>query len=86
LPSQVLTTRVQTLFIMVFLLSNLEEYLILRPPKKFGLYLIKTTHEGTKVVKHSKLQILTTRFETIKLEEKTFHKFYAKLNDIVNSR
>ena len=41
---------------------------------------------GTKVVKNSKLQRLTTRFEEIKMEEdESFDEFYAKLKDIVNS-
>ena len=45
-----------------------------------------TMHEGTKVVKINKLQELTTRFESIRMsEDESFNKFYAKLNDIVNS-
>ena len=45
-----------------------------------------TVHEGTKVVKINKLQQLTTRFESIRMsDDKCFDKFYAKLNDIVNS-
>ena len=41
---------------------------------------------GTKVVKDSKLQRLTTSFEEIKLEEdESFNEFYAKIKDIVNS-
>ena len=44
-----------------------------------------TTYEGTKAVKDSKLQRLTTSFEEIKMEEdETFDEFYAKLKDIVN--
>ena len=47
--------------------------------------ILQTTHEGTKVVKDSKLQRLTTSFEEIKMEEdESFDKFYAKLKDIVN--
>ena len=43
-------------------------------------------YEGTKAVKDSKLQRLTTSFEEIKIEEdESFDKFYAKLKDIVNS-
>ena len=43
-------------------------------------------YEGTKVVKDSKLQRLTTRFEEIKIEEdESFDEFYAKLKNIVNS-
>ena len=43
------------------------------------------TYKGTKVVKDSKFQRLTTSFEEIKMEEdESFDKFYAKLKDIVN--
>ena len=48
--------------------------------------ILQTTYEGTKVVKDSKLQRLTTCFEEIKMEEdESFDEFYAKLKDIVNS-
>ena len=48
--------------------------------------IIQTTYKGTKAVKDSKLQRLTTSFEEIKMEEdKSFDEFYAKLTDIVNS-
>ena len=48
--------------------------------------ILQTTYEGTKAVKDSKLQRLTTRFEEIKMEEdKLFDEFYTKLKDIVNS-
>jgi len=48
--------------------------------------ILQTTYEGTKVVKDSKLQRLTTRFEEIKMEEdESFDEFYTKLKDIVNS-
>ena len=48
--------------------------------------ILQTTYEGTKVVKDSKLQRLTTSFEEIKMEEdESFNEFYAKLKDIVNS-
>ena len=48
--------------------------------------ILQTTYEVTKVVKDSKLQRLTTRFEEIKMEEdELFNEFYAKLKDIVNS-
>ena len=47
--------------------------------------ILQTTYEGTKVVKDSKLQRLTTNFEEIKMEEdESFDEFYAKLKDIVN--
>ena len=48
--------------------------------------ILHATYEGTKAVKDSKLQRLTTRFEEIKMEEdESFNEFYAKLKDIVNS-
>ena len=48
--------------------------------------ILQTTYEGTKAVKDSKLQRLTTSFEEIKIEEnESFDEFYAKLRDIVNS-
>ena len=48
--------------------------------------ILQTTYEGTKVVKNSKLQRITTSFEEIKMEEdESFDEFYAKLKDIVNS-
>ena len=48
--------------------------------------ILQKTYEGTKAVKHSKLQRLTTSFEEIKMEEdESFDEFYVKLKDIVNS-
>ena len=48
--------------------------------------ILQTTYEGTKAVKDSKFQRLTTSFKEIKMEEdETFDEFYAKLKDIVNS-
>ena len=48
--------------------------------------ILQTTYKGTKVVKDSKFQRLTTSFEEIKMEEdESFNEFYATLKDIVNS-
>ena len=48
--------------------------------------ILQITYEGTKAVKDSKLQRLTTSFEEIKMEEdESFDEFYAKFKDIVNS-
>ena len=48
--------------------------------------ILQTSYEGTKAIKDSKLQRLTTNFEEIKMEEdELFDEFYAKLKDIVNS-
>ena len=47
--------------------------------------ILQTIYEGTKFVKDSKLQRLTTSFEEIKIEEdESFDEFYAKLKDKVN--
>ena len=48
--------------------------------------ILQNTYEGTKALKNSKLQRLTTSFEEIKMDEnESFDEFYAKLKDIVNS-
>ena len=48
--------------------------------------ILQTTYEGTKAVKDSKLQRLTTSFEEIKMKkDESFDEFYAKLKDMVNS-
>ena len=48
--------------------------------------ILQTTYEGTKAVKDSKFQRLTTSFKEIKMDEdESFDEFYAKLEDIVNS-
>ena len=47
--------------------------------------ILQKTYKGTKAVKDSNLQRLTTSFEEIKMEEdESFNEFYAKLKDIVN--
>ena len=47
--------------------------------------ILETAHEGTEVVKDSKLQVLQTSFETIRMEEhEHFNDFQVKLMDIVN--
>ena len=46
--------------------------------------ILDTTYEGTKKVKDTKLQILTTRFEELKMsEDESFDSFYSKLNEVV---
>ena len=48
--------------------------------------ILQTTYKGTKVVKDSKFQRLTTSFKEIKMEEdESFDEFYVILKDIVNS-
>ena len=45
---------------------------------------METTYEGTKMVKDTKLQMLTTRLEELKMsEDESFNSFYEKLNEVV---
>ena len=46
--------------------------------------ILETTYEGTKKVKDTKLQMLTTRFEELKMsEDESFDSFYGNLNEVV---
>ena len=46
--------------------------------------ILETTYKGTKKVKDTKLQMLTTRFEELKMsEDQSFDSFYGKLNEVV---
>ena len=46
--------------------------------------ILETTYEGTKKVKDTKLQMLTTRFEELRMsEDESFDSFYNKLNEVV---
>ena len=46
--------------------------------------ILQTSYEGTKAVKDSKFQRLTTSFKEIKMEkDESFDEFYAKLKDLV---
>jgi hypothetical protein len=48
--------------------------------------ILETTYEGTNLVKASKLQMLVSQFEDIKmLEDETFNDFFGKLSEIRNS-
>ena len=45
---------------------------------------MEITYEGTKKVKDTKLQMLTTQFEVLKMnEDESFDSFYNKLNKVV---
>ena len=49
--------------------------------------ILETTYEGTKKVKDTKLQMLTTRFKELKMsEDGSFDSFYSKLNEVVVSK
>ena len=46
--------------------------------------ILETTYEGTKKVKDTKLQMLTTWFEELKMsKDESFNSFYGKLNEVV---
>ena len=48
---------------------------------------METTYEGMKKVKDTKLQMLSTRFEELKMnEDESFNSFYSKLNEVVVSK
>lgn len=48
--------------------------------------ILETTREGTKKVKDTKLQALTTKFKELRIsKDEPFDAFNFKLNDIVNS-
>ena len=49
--------------------------------------ILETTYEGTKKVKDTKFQMLTTQFEELKMsEDESFNSFYGKLNEMVISK
>ena len=46
--------------------------------------ILETTYEGTKKVKDTKLQMLTTRFDELRMsEDESFDSFYSNLNEVV---
>ena len=48
--------------------------------------ILKTAHEGTSKVKSSRIQLLTTKFESIKMkEDETIQDYYMNVLDIANS-
>ena len=49
--------------------------------------ILETTYEGTKKVKDTKLQMLTTRFEELRMsKDESFDSFYSKLNEVVSGK
>src|ERR1044072_2014787 len=48
--------------------------------------ILKTAHEGTSRVRMSRLQMLTTQFETLRMgEDQTIAEFHMQIRDIANS-
>ena len=49
--------------------------------------ILETSYEGTKKVKDTKLQMLTTQFEELKMsEDESFDSLYSKLNEVIVSK
>lgn len=49
--------------------------------------ILETTYEGTKKVNDTKLQVLTTRFEDVKIgEDESFDSFFSRHKEIVNAK
>ena len=48
---------------------------------------METTYKGTKKVKDTKLQMLTTLFKELRMgEDESFDSFYNKLNEVIISK
>ena len=48
--------------------------------------ILKTAHEGTSRVRMSRLQMLTTQFENLRMsEEEAISKFHMRVHDLSNS-
>jgi len=48
--------------------------------------ILRTAHEGTSKVKSSSIQLLTTKFESLKMKkDETIHDYYMNVLDIANS-
>ena len=71
------------LFFVVFLLMSFDMISHFTIAKE-AWQILEKTYEGTKKVKDTKLQILTTCFEELKMsEDESFDSFYGKLNEVV---
>ncbi|KAH7691999.1 Zinc finger CCHC-type protein [Dioscorea alata] len=65
--------------------ENQFKYVAMCESAKEAWEILQTIHEGTNVVRTSKLQMLTTMFENLRMgEEETIAIFNAKLMDIAN--
>ena len=73
-------------FNAIFFLVSLDEFHWISHITfaKEAWQILETTYKGTKQVKDTKLQMLTTRFEELRIsEDKSFDSFYSKLNEVV---
>lgn len=81
----ILTTMVLMQSLWPYHLKNLKDYLC--EIAKEACDILQITHEWNLIIKHSKLQMLTSQFEEIKmLKVENFSNFYVKLKDIMNFR
>ena len=74
------------LFRSIFCVVSLDEFHWIShiTIAKKAWQILETTYEGTKRVKDTKLQMLTTRFEELRMsEDESFDSFYIKLNEVV---
>ena len=54
---------------------------------KKALQILETTYKGVEKVKDTKLQMLTTQFEELKMsKDESFDSFYSKLNEVVTGK
>ena len=84
LRHQMLIAKHLTLFF--FFLVSLDEFHWISHITfaKEAWQILETTYKGTKQVKDTKLQMLTTRFEELRMsEDKSFDSFYSKMNEVV---
>ena len=71
------------LFFMVYLTDEFHRISRITIAKE-AWQILETTYEGTQKVKDTKLQMLTTWFEELKMsEDESFDSFYGKLNEVV---
>ena len=70
----------------IFCGVSIDEFqrILLLKTTKDAWTILETTYDGTKKVKDTKLQMLTTRFEEVKMSDnESFNSFYGRLNEIV---
>src|ERR1044072_2654118 len=68
------------------LIKNMSRVINTCVVAKEALDILKTSHEGTARVRMSRLQMLTTQFETLRMsEEQTIAEFHMYIRDIANT-
>ena len=73
---------INTIFCGVFIEEFHKISLVMTAKESWTI--LETTYKGTKKVKDTKLQMLTTRFEEVKMsDDESFDSFYGRLNETV---